>query len=353
MTTNVDERRSLYVTGPGQVTHRQESLPEPDRDEIQIRTAYSAISAGTERLLFEGEVPTKSEPDDPIDAIATDFSYPLKYGYAAVGHVMDVGSAVDDEWLDRRVFAYNPHESGFTVEPSAVVPLSPACSPETATLLANIETAVTLALDGAPVVGERVAIFGQGVVGLLTTAVLSRYPLDTLVTVDHHERRRKLSERLGADLSIDPAEASAEDVLEGDDRADLTYELTGSPAALDDAITATGYDGRVVVGSWYGSRTAPIDLGGRFHRSRISIESSQVSTIAPEYTGRWSRERRHDLALDLLAEIPAEELITHRIPFERAREAYELVADRPHEAVGVLLEYGRHETQPSADDGWR
>jgi threonine dehydrogenase-like Zn-dependent dehydrogenase len=140
---------------------------------------------------------------------------------------------------------------------------------------------------------------------------------------------------MGADRTATP-ETVGEVVCD----ADLALELSGQPSTLDDAIGVVGYDSRIVVGSWYGTKRAPIDLGGRFHRDRIDLISSQVSTISPSLRGRWDHDRRLDEALGWLDRIDADALITHRIPFERASTAYELLDSEAGDAVQIILEYG-------------
>lgn len=334
--------RSVYFTEPGEVDVREKPIPEPAADEVRVRTSVSAISPGTELLIYAGNAPTEMQVDETIDALPGGFEFPLTYGYAAVGRVTAAGAAVADEWLDTAVFAFHPHESHFTAPPDDLVPIPEDCSMDAAAFLANAESAVNFLMDGRPVIGERVAVFGQGVVGLLTTSLLAAYPLESLVTVDLYERRRELSERLGTDEALDPAATDVVERLRENDEpggTDLAYELTGDPDALDRAIDAMAYDGRLVIGSWYGSKTAALDLGGRFHRNRGELISSQVSTIAPRYSGRWSKDRRLDAAWNLLDEGDPTELITHRVPIERAPEAYRLLDERPEEAVQVLLTY--------------
>jgi 2-desacetyl-2-hydroxyethyl bacteriochlorophyllide A dehydrogenase len=318
-----------------------------------VDTTVSAISPGTEMLVYRGEVRPDMALDETLEALSGSFSYPVRYGYAAVGTVVEVGAGVDPAAIGDRVLAYHPHASEFVVPADDVTTVPDGVAPETAALLPNVETAVNLVLDGAPRLGERVVVFGQGVVGLLTTAVLSGTPLSELLTVDLYARRRELSEALGADRSVDPREDDPVGIARGwgrdrdgsaaggdpPDRADLVYELSGDPAALDDAIDATGYGGRVVVGSWYGTKEAELSLDGRFHRSRIRLVSSQVSTIAPELRGRWTPERRLDTAWERLASFDVEPLVTHRFPLEEAPAAYRTVDARPSESVQVLLTY--------------
>ncbi|MDG5759456.1 zinc-binding alcohol dehydrogenase [Natronococcus sp. A-GB1] len=334
--------RRLSFTAPGSVAVRTGPVPEPGPDEVRVRTIVSAISAGTEGLLYRGEAPADLEADAELEALDGDLSYPLSYGYAAVGTVTAVGDRVPEDWLERRVFAYNPHESHFCRSTDELLSIPETVESRKAALFATLETATTFVLDGRPLLGERVAVFGQGVVGLLTTALLARFPLEALVVFDRHERRRDLATAFGADRALDPeggdvAERFAE--VAGS-RADLTYELSGNPDALDDAIATTGFDGRVLVGSWYGTKPATVDLGGRFHRNRIDVRSSQVSTLAPALSGRWDRDRRHETTWDRLRELELSGLISHEFPLEDAGEAYERLEHRPESTTQVLLTYG-------------
>lgn len=350
--------RSVYFTEPGAVEVREEPTPDPGPNEVAVRAELSAISAGTELLVYRGEVRPDLPGDETLDALPESMSYPLCYGYATVGTVVDVGEHVAPDWLDETVFAFHPHASEFVVPLEEVSAVPDGIPLQAAVLLPNVETAVNLLLDGSPRIGERAVVFGQGVVGLLTTTLLEKAPLASLLTVDLHERRRRLSETYGADRSIDPDERDPATVIReltqkragapcgasgggpsSPTRADITYELSGDPVALDAAIEATGYGGRVVVGSWYGTRRAELSLDGRFHRSRIRLVSSQVSTIAPERRGRWTKARRLETAWRWLDSLDVDPLVTHRFPVEDVAEAYELLDERPNEAVQVLLTY--------------
>jgi 2-desacetyl-2-hydroxyethyl bacteriochlorophyllide A dehydrogenase len=339
-------RRSLFFLEPHRVDVREEKLTGPGSGQVLVETSLSAVSSGTELLVYRGEVPAEMVADETISALGGTFSFPLKYGYAAVGRVTAIGSGVAPAWEGALVFAFHPHESHFTASLEELLPLPPEIAPEDAVFLANMETAVTLILDGAPLLGEQVAVFGQGVVGLLLTALLARFPLASLVTLDLYPKRRLLSETLGAQASLDPASPQVfenlRSLLQGSrpySGADLTYEITGSPAALNMAIGATGYNGRVVIGSWYGRKTAELELGGDFHRHRQQLISSQVSTIAPHLRGRFSKARILAGALQMLKEIKPARYITHRMPLEQAAQAYELLEHNPGEALQVVLTY--------------
>jgi threonine dehydrogenase-like Zn-dependent dehydrogenase len=161
-------------------------------------------------------------------------------------------------------------------------------------------------------------------------------PLSQLMTADRFELRREKSRLFGATETIDPGDISSPH--ESND-ADLTYEITGNPDTLNLAIELTGFDGRIVIGSWYGQKKSSIDLGSKFHRSRIRLLSSQVSTIAPHFTGRWNKARRMDVAWSMLANLQASDLITHRFLIADAARAYELLDQYPEQALQVLLTY--------------
>ena len=329
--------RVLYFSGPKAVEIRTETIGRPDRDELLVETIASGISPGSELLVYRGEFPEGVAVDATIDALDGEFEYPLRYGYAAVGEVVEAGEAVDEDWLGRRVFAFEPHADRFRTTPERVVPIRERTTAAAATLLPSVETAVNLALDGHPRIGERVVVFGAGLVGLCTVHALSGFPLERLVVVEPVPGRRGLAETLGADRAVTPDEADS--VLGDDEDADLVYELSGRPSTLDAAIGTAGYDGRVVVGSWYGTRRAAIDLGGSFHRERIGVESSQVSTIDPSLRGRWDRQRRFDVAFDRLDSIETETLHGGTVPFGEAAEAYRRLDDGDVDGPHVVLTY--------------
>ena len=332
------KRLAVYLTAPRKVEVREELLPSPAANQVVVETLVSAISPGTELLFYRGQAPTDIPVDETIVALAGDARFPLKYGYSAVGRIIEIGDGVSDDWRGRLVFCFNPHESRFVAALAEVIPVPPALSPEEAAFLPNMETAVNFLMDGQPLIGERVAVFGQGVVGLLTTALLAQFPLARLVTLDRHRLRREKSTSVGAHASLDPADSEQlRELLQ--DGADLTYELSGSPAALDQAIGVTGFHGRVVVGSWYGQKPTSLNLGGRFHRSRIRLVSSQVSSIAPEWAGRWTKSRRLKVAWQMAERVRPAQFITHRFPAEQAALAYALLDNHPEQTIQVLLTY--------------
>ena len=327
---------AVVFSSPGEVEIRQDPALAPQADQVLVRTRFSAISAGTELMIYKGKAPENMSLDSGLPALSGNLEFPLRYGYSAVGEVVALGASAPGELEGAAVFAFHPHASHFVASADELLPLPEGYPMEAALFLPNMETAVNFLHDGAPRVGERVVVFGQGVVGLLTASLLARIPLGSLITLDHYLLRREKSLELGAHHALEPGELLASD-LQG--QADLCYELSGNPKALPEALEATGFGGRIVLGSWYGTRPVPLDLGGRFHRSRIKLISSQVSTLAPELTARWDKARRLNTAMDLIREIHPERWITHRFPLENAAEAYSLLAESPGEALQVILTY--------------
>jgi 2-desacetyl-2-hydroxyethyl bacteriochlorophyllide A dehydrogenase len=339
-------RHSVWFENVRSISVREEPLPSPGLGEALVETIVTAISPGTEMVIYRGEAPENMSADIAIAAIQGSFAYPLKYGYAAVGKVTHVGPGVESDWVGRHVFSFHPHESHFVEKVIHLYLLPPEVSPEEAVFLPSMETALTLTLDGAPLAGEQVVVFGQGIVGLLLAAILGRFPLLFLITIDKYPLRRDFSEMVGARLSFDPNDPEMLDRLSSAlagsgfyQGADLAYEISGNPEALGKAIEVTGYSGRIILGSWYGTKKAELLLGGDFHRKRIHLITSQVSTINPHLSGRFTKSRLLSLAWEMLAQLKPSRLITHRFPITRAAEAYSFLDETPGEAVQVLISY--------------
>jgi 2-desacetyl-2-hydroxyethyl bacteriochlorophyllide A dehydrogenase len=332
-------RVSLVFAAPRRIELIAEPVDAPAPGQALVRTLTSAISAGTELLAFRGQLGADTPLDETLGALGqATFAFPFRYGYAAVGEVVAVGAGVDSAWIGRRVFGFQPHTTMFLAPVADLVRVPDGLDPARAALLAHMETAVNLILDGAPLYGENVLVIGLGTVGLLTTALLARFPLAALAAADPVLHRAQAARALAAPSAVVTGQDEIRRAL-GPRGADLIYEVSGNPEALDDAIAAAGHEARVVVGSWYGNKRARVDLGGRFHRRRLRLVSSQVSHIGAALSARWDRQRRLDAAWRALVDIDVSPLVSHRVPFEEAAAAYELLDKSPEPVLQVLLDY--------------
>jgi threonine dehydrogenase-like Zn-dependent dehydrogenase len=230
----------------------------------------------------------------------------------------------------------------YLVPESLAVKLPQEIPPILGVFTANLEAALNCVLDCGIRIGESVAIFGQGVIGLLITYLVRRCGVNKILTVDRVGKRRALSQKLGADFTLDPDKNNphlAVRELTNGVGADVVIEASGSPEALDFAIKSAAFQGLVVVMSWYGTKPVILHLGEEFHRNRIKMRSSQVSHIDPALTPRWSVKRRMDIVLKLLPQFDLSQLISHVYPFEEAQRAYEKVDKDSAETLQVVLNY--------------
>jgi 2-desacetyl-2-hydroxyethyl bacteriochlorophyllide A dehydrogenase len=338
-------RQSLWFEGSGRVSLREEALEPPGPGEVLLESSVSAISAGTEMLFYHGEIEEGAAVDSVLEGYRRELSYPLRYGYASVGRITQTGHNVDPGLEGRLAFAFTPHATASCIAAEAVIPVPDGIAPEEAAFLATAETAVNLVLDSRPLLGERASVFGLGVIGLLTAGLLARFPLASLRGWDLHALRREMAASFGV-TAADPRETPP-----GAGTEDLSVEASGTASGFRLALSSCGFSGRVVVGSWYGTgaRKQAFDaFDTAFHRNRVRIVSSQVSTIDPSLTGRWTRERRRGAAWDVVRSLRPGRLITHRIPFSRAAEAYRLLAESQGQTIQVMLVHGKAGTLPHA-----
>ncbi len=304
---------ALFHIAPRRVEVRELALAEPGPGEVRVKSLYSAISPGTEKRIFAGDLPQDLPLDATLPALAGSFSYPFRYGYALVGEVAAGGPGAE-ALLGRRVFLFHPHQSQMVVAASQCLPIPQDLSGEDALFFANLESAVNFVHDAAPKLGERVLVVGLGILGLLTVAILARFPV-ALYACDPEAARCSLAEAFGA-LAFDP-----ESPLQPEGGFDLAIELSGSAQGLELAIKLTGFAGRILIASWYRDKVA-LDLSGAFHRSRLRLLASQVSSIDPKLTGRWDKSRRYALVWEWIRKLCPAQFISHRFPLEAAQEVF-------------------------------
>jgi threonine dehydrogenase-like Zn-dependent dehydrogenase len=337
-------------------------LPEPGPDDVVVQTVVSAISHGTEMNVYRGFAPQLTKVYDPELRLFlpapeenravpergyflpsdTPWKYPLAYGYANVGRVVATGANVTSLSVGSLVYAYVPHQTAYVVPASRVIPLPDLDDPAYGVLFANLNTAYNGVLDTDVRLDDTVVVFGQGVVGMLVTQFLKRGPAQRIITVESIPARRDLSKRFGADLVLNPLE---DDValrvreLTGKRGADVVIEVSGSYAALQEAIRTAAPDTTVTAMSWYGGVGTPLALSDEFHHNRITIKSSQVGKVGPDLSATHSLARRADHVLHAFNHLDLAPLISDRVPFASAPEGYALVDARDPRTTQVVFSY--------------
>ncbi len=297
--------QALWYEAPLVADLRTEVLPEPEAGQARVRMLWSALSRGTERLVFTGHVPTSEHERMRAPFQAGDFPFPVKYGYCAVGEV-EAGPA---ELVGRAVFCLHPHQSAFVANVEALRLLPPGLPPRRATLAANMETALNALWDSGAGPGDRIVVVGAGLVGLLVAFLAAGLPGSDVTIVDLNPARADIAARFGAGFI--EAGASA---LEGIE-ADVVFHASASAAGLATALACAGLEARIVELSWYGEGEVPAPLGRAFHSRRLTLASSQVGQVAPTRRPRWSYARRLGKALELLGDARLDVLFTEEVAF--------------------------------------
>jgi 2-desacetyl-2-hydroxyethyl bacteriochlorophyllide A dehydrogenase len=326
--------RAVRFVAPRRVELHDVDIPELADGQLLVRSEWSGISGGTEMLAYRGEIDSSLPLDETLGALSGTFAYPFAYGYSAVGRVERSRGRVAE---GTRVFAYHPHQDRFVVGDRDVVVVD-GPDPRAAVLLSQVETALQASLDAGPHFGEHVVVLGLGCVGALTGALLARFGAQLLAS-DPDAARRAAAAAFGVD-AVAPDELAGAVADRTDGRgASLVVDASGNPAALADGLRLLAHEGTALVLSWYGVKPVSLPLGGEFHRRRLTIRSSQVSTIPTRLAGRWDRARRRARAAELLAELPVAALATHAFPFDEAPEAYAAVDRAEPGLIHAALRY--------------
>ncbi|RKN47853.1 zinc-dependent alcohol dehydrogenase [Micromonospora endolithica] len=291
------DARAFWLRTPGLGEIRSVSLPTPGPDEVLVRTRFSAVSRGTETLVFGGHVPTDQHAAMRAPFQEGDFPAPVKYGYLNVG-VVERGPA---RLRGRTVFCLYPHQTAYVVPAAAVTVVPDQVPAARAVLAGTVETAVNALWDAPPLVGDRVTVIGAGMVGCAVAALLARFPGVRVELVDVDPARAAVAAALGVDFA-------APEAATGD--RDLVVHASASSAGLRRALDLLAPEGTVLELSWYGDRPVTVALGGAFHSRRLSVRASQVGTVAPARRATRSFDDRLALALDLLADPVFDALVT-------------------------------------------
>lgn len=318
--------RAYWLSAPGTGEIRTEVLPACGTDEVLVHTRFSGVSRGTESLVFRGGVPADQYAAMRAPFQQGNFPGPIKYGYLSVGTVEQGPSAL----CGKPVFCLYPHQDRYVVPASAVVPAPEGVPLRRAVLAGMLETAVNAVWDVPPLVGDRIAIVGAGVVGCCVARLAANTPGADVTLVDVDPSRAAVAQALGVGFAL-PTDAPHE--------CDVVFHASASSAGLQLALDLLGFEGRVVELSWYGNHTVELALGGAFHSRRLGIVASQVSQVAPARRGHRSLHQRLALALEILRDPAFDVLLTGTSRFDELPAVMPRLADRSLPALCHVIAY--------------
>jgi len=322
----VSNARAFWLAEPGQGEIRAASVATPARDEVLVRSLHSGVSRGTETLVFRGGVPASQRDEMRAPYQEGDFPAPVKYGYLNVG-VVEQGPA---ELVGKTVFSLYPHQTRFVVPATAVTVVPDGVPAARAVLAGTVETAVNALWDAAPLIGDRVAVVGGGMVGCSVAGVLAGFPGAKVQLVDADPARAAIAERLGVGFAL-PADAAGD--------CDVVVHASATSAGLTRSLELLAAEATVIELSWYGDQQVSIPLGEFFHSRRLVVKSSQVGSIAPARRGRRTYADRLALALDLLADPRFDTLITGQSDFDDLPAVMPRLADGSLPALCHVVNY--------------
>lgn len=326
---DVDRRvaQAFWLRAPGCGEIRAVELPEPGPADVVVRTVRSGISRGTEMLVFRGGVPADQHTRMRAPFQEGDFPGPVKYGYLNVGAVEEG----PPDLRGRTVFCLYPHQTAYVVPAGAVAVVPEGIPPARAVLAGTVETAVNALWDAAPLVGDRVAVVGAGMLGCCVARVLQGFPAVRVTLVDVDPERADIAAALGVDFAL-PDEA--------DGGCDLAVHTSATSAGLQRALELLAAEGTVLDLSWYGDTEVRLSLGGAFHSGRLGIRSSQVGVVSPARAARRTAADRVALALELLRDPAFDALLTGESHFDQLPEVMARLATGSLPAVCHTITYG-------------
>jgi threonine dehydrogenase-like Zn-dependent dehydrogenase len=318
--------RAFWLREPGSGEIRPTDLPDPGPGDVLVRAVVSGVSRGTESLVFRGGVPPSQYDVMRAPFQEGDFPGPVKYGYLNVG-VVEQGPP---DLVGRTVFCLHPHQTAYVVPATAVTVVPDGVPVRRAVLAGTVETAVNALWDARPLVGDRVAVVGAGMVGLCAARLLAGIPGMEVTVVDVEASRRETAAALGARFA-DPDHAPHD--------LDLVVHASGTSAGLQLSLDLLADDATVTDLSWYGDTPVELSLGGRFHSGRLAISASKVGEVAAARRGRRTRAERLAVALRLLTDPAFDALLTGESAFEDLPEVMGKLASGSIAALCHTIRY--------------
>ncbi len=340
----------FVLTGPRQIEFRDYEEPPLQSGEVRVQTIISGIKHGTEMNLYRGTTPFLKQDFDMECRLflpreeAFPF-YPCSLGSWATAEVIEVGEGVTDFRIGDRVHGGLRHRPTQVVPADKLYPLIEGLTPETALFTDPAIFALSSVHDAQIKVGDWVAVFGLGVIGLLIVQIARLNGAERVFAVDPMAKRRALALELGVDEALDPlaSDVGLEIKSLTDKRGvDVAIEISGAYAALQQAIRCVHVAGLVVAASYFHGDPRALNLGAEWHHNRPTLRSSMIDWGCPHRCyPMWDLKRIETTVIRLLAggKLRTEPLISHRFPYAEAPAAYQLIDEHPEETVKIALTY--------------
>jgi threonine dehydrogenase-like Zn-dependent dehydrogenase len=340
--------RELIAIAPRTPRLANYDPPPLGPDMVRIVSEFGAPKHGTELLAYRRQAATSAARYDPEwrcfrpreDGGAGRF--PLHLGNTVVGRIEAVGPGVADYAPGDRVYGRLPLREVHVVTTERIRPLPPDLTPEAAVCVDPADAALAMR-DAHVRLGDRVAVFGMGAIGLLAMQYCGLSGASFVVAVDPLPLRRDLAARLGADVALDPTEGDVgQEVRRLTDRlgVDVALEVSGNPAALHQAVRATRFEGTVGVIASYAGGAEALRLGDEFHWNAVSLVSCRTVSLPLRDYG-WDRSRVVALAEELLrtGRVRCDGIVQPVVSFEESPDAYREIDEHPETCVKLGVRF--------------
>ena len=327
----MDEIRALFYEKSGVARLKSVELPALSPNDVLVETLYSGISRGTESLVFNGKIPETEWQSMRCPHQTGDFSFPVSYGYAVVGKVIEVGSAITKMFTGETVFVLHPHQERLIIAEDMARPVPDHIPKDRAVLSANMETALNAVWDSNLEAHHKVSVVGGGVVGLLTAYVVAQISDNPVTLIDINPNKKTIAEKLGLTFAL-PNNAV--------DEQDIIFHTSANGAGLQTAINLLAFEGSVIEMSWYGNNPVQLALGGPFHSKRLKIISSQVGHVSPTKRATHGYDERMAEAMQLLTDPRLDHLLEEPIAFNALADALPEIFSSDSETLCQLIKYG-------------
>ena len=330
--------QTVVFTAPGNVELQDKACPKPGAGEVLIETEVSLVSTGTELTFLSGECPEHSK-------WSTYIHYPMTSGYSNVGTVIETGEGVSKEWIGRKVASFSKHAQYVTAKEAELRKINYDIKPEEAAFFAIAEVGLNGIRRTKIELGNRVAVYGAGVIGQVLVRYLLAGGCTEIIVVNRSQKRL---EYLPKSSAVIPVSSKSESVLEAvkkatyGEMADIVFETTGNADLIPEEFKVLHQQGRLCMLS-SPRKATEFDFHDFCNAGSFEIIGAHISSQAPEgsFDNPWTCVRNSEVFFKMLfnGQMEVSSLISHSISYKEAPDMYrQLMADRS-QYMGVIFNW--------------